>query len=479
MTTPAPFVDGRLFVGGALSEGSRSTPVRAPFDDAVIADVQRADAAILERALAIGVAAEPVMAQLPTHERRTILRRIAEGIRTRGDQLAHTIVLEAGKPLKYARSEVERGAQTFDFAADCAWRLGDEAIPLDAVPPGLGRYGIVRRFPVGLCAAVSPFNFPLNLVAHKLAPAFAAGCPVVLKPASQTPLTALLLARICQEAGLPDGGLSVLPCDRTSADLLVTDPRPKVLSFTGSADVGWDLKARAGRKRVVLELGGNAAVVVHDDADVDWAVRRITTGAFAYAGQICISVQRIYIHQAIFDDVQERLVAAAAAVPSGDPMIEATECGPLIDDTSVARCGQWIAEAKTAGARVLCGGRTEKRVFAPTLIEGATLPHRVVRDEAFAPVACLFSFTSLDDAITAVNDSSFGLQAGIFTDSLNCVWRFYEGAQVGGVIHNDAPIFRVDHMPYGGVKDSGFGREGLPSSLHDYTEPRLLALRPG
>jgi acyl-CoA reductase-like NAD-dependent aldehyde dehydrogenase len=472
-------VDGRIFLGGELVDGASVEAVRAPFDGSVVAEVHRADARLIDAALERGAQAAPVLAAMPAHARRAVLRHISSALRARADEVARLIVAEAGKPLKYARAEVERGAQTFDFAADAAGRHGDEALALDAAPQGTGRYGVVRRIPAGLVVAIAPFNFPLNLVAHKLAPAFAAGCPVVLKPASQTPLTALLLAHICREAGLPAGGLSVVPSGRAAADLLVTDGRPRVLSFTGSAAVGWDMKARAGKKRVVLELGGDAAAVLLDDADLDVAIPRIATGAFAYAGQICISVQRVLVARRLYDEVKERLVAhTRTRIVTGDPASPDVDAGPLIDAGNAARVLAWIDEAVGGGARVLCGGTREENAVAPTLLEGVPAAARLATEEAFGPVALLEPIDDVEHAIARVNASRYGLQVGVFTDSLRSVMRFWESCEVGAVIHNDAPIFRVDHMPYGGVKDSGFGREGLPFSLDDYTEPRLLALRP-
>jgi glyceraldehyde-3-phosphate dehydrogenase (NADP+) len=328
-------------------------------------------------------------------------------------------------------------------------------------------------------AAVAPFNFPLNLVAHKVAPALAAGCPIVLKPASQTPLTALKLAEIVDVTGLPDGAFSVLPCARGPADALVTDPRVKLLSFTGSPGVGWDMKARAGKKRVILELGGNAFVVVNNDADLDLATARILAGAFAYAGQVCISVQHVLAHASVHAALTSRLLAAlSTSVPVGDPLDPSVVCGPLIDDANATRMTTWIAEATQAGGRVLTGGKRTGNVVTPTLLADVPPSCRIAAEEAFGPIACLASFDSLDDAIARINASTFGLQAGVFTNRVDDLWRLYEALDVGGVIHNDAPTFRVDHMPYGGIKDSGFGREGLPTSLADYTEPKLLALRP-
>jgi glyceraldehyde-3-phosphate dehydrogenase (NADP+) len=471
-------IDGRVFLGGKRVDGERVDEVKAPWDGRVVGAVHRASAAQIDRAIEIGASVGAhAMRALPSHERRAILRKIARALEQERDTFTRLIVDEAGKPIRYAKAEVDRAVQTFDFAADVAG-TGDEAIALDRAPAGTGRYGMVRRFPAGLVAAISPFNFPLNLVAHKLAPAFAAGCPVVLKPASQTPLTALSLADVCREAGVPDGGLSVVPSSRGAADQLVVDERVRVLSFTGSAAVGWDMKARSGKKKVVLELGGDAAVVILDDTDIAKHAARIATGAYAYAGQICISVQRIYAPKSHYADVRDALVGAVRAVKSGDPARDDVECGPLIDAANSARITSWLEEATRGGGRALVGGEREGNIVSPTLLENVSASAKVASEEAFGPVALIEAVDDVDEAVKRVNASKYGLQVGVFTDSIAKLWRFYDGVDVGGVIHNDAPIFRVDHMPYGGVKDSGFGREGIPAALDDYTEKKLLALRP-
>jgi glyceraldehyde-3-phosphate dehydrogenase (NADP+) len=468
----------RLYVGGEERDGAGTEEVFSPWGDEVVGRVHVADEGLVDEAIAAGADATAAMAALPAWERRALLQRIADAVEDEVESLSTTISAESGKPITFARGEVLRCAQTFRFAAEEAWRLADESVDLAAAPTGAGRFGVVRRFPVGLVAGIAPFNFPLNLVAHKIAPAFAAGCPIVLKPAEQTPMTALLLARICHDAGIPAGGLNVVPAARAFADALVTDERIKLLSFTGSPGVGWDMKARAGRKKVVLELGGNAAVIVNHDADLEAAARRTAFGAFVYAGQVCISVQRVLVHRAVFDAFAEKLEAATRSLVVGDPRREETIAGPLIDARAAARVVEWIEEARQGGARVRCGGERDGNVITPTLLEDVPPDARLARQEVFGPVALLAPFADIDDAIAQVNDSPFGLQVGVFTDSVRDVWRCYEGCEVGGVIHNDFPTWRVDHMPYGGVKDSGFGREGLRYAMDDYTERRLLALRP-
>jgi acyl-CoA reductase-like NAD-dependent aldehyde dehydrogenase len=349
-------------------------------------------------------------------------------------------------------------------------------MPLDFLPSAEGRWGIVRRFPIGPIAAITPFNFPLNLVAHKLAPAMAVGCPVVLKPAPQTPFCAMLLAKLIVEAGWPASALTVLPVSNEDAVLLVADERIKLLSFTGSAVVGWQLKREAGKKRVLLELGGNAAVIVHNDADVEQAVSRCTSGAFTYAGQSCISVQRILVHADIFDPFCAKMVEAAGSLRVGDPSDEATDVGPMIRASDVQRVEQWIKEAVTGGAKLLCGGSSKASLIAPTLLSATTSDMKVNCEEIFAPIATIDSYDDFDDALDRVNQSRYGLQAGVFTRDAGLIFRAFEKLDVGGVIVGDVPTFRVDPMPYGGVKDSGLGREGIRYAMEEMTERRLLAM---
>jgi acyl-CoA reductase-like NAD-dependent aldehyde dehydrogenase len=471
------FADGRLWLAGTATVSSASS-LRAPFDDAVIAEVHQATPAHLDTALATATAIAPTMAALPRHRRRQILSAIARGIADRIDEFTDTIVAEAGKPRRFARGEVERAIATFDAASAVLLAPAEILLPLDASPLGEGRLALVRRHPRGVVVAITPFNFPLNLVAHKLAPAFAAGCPVVLKPAEQTPLSSLLLARVCQEAGLPDGALSVVPCDRSTATRLVSDERARVVSFTGSAAVGFSIRAAVGKRHSLLELGGNASVILHDDADLDVAIPRIVTGAFAYAGQVCISVQHILVHRRRLDEVRERLVTATAAIACGDPTRSDVVVGPVIDDRAVARIGGIVDDAVSAGGRLLPLPRqTNGRVMQPMIIEGAPTSCGLMSEEIFGPVCTLDAYDDVDDAFARINASRYGLQTGIFSSDLQVVLKASDVLDVGAVIHDDVPTFRVDHMPYGGTKDSGIGREGLPWALEDYTEPRTLVLR--
>jgi glyceraldehyde-3-phosphate dehydrogenase (NADP+) len=429
-----------------------------------------------EEAVRAAVAAFEVTRKLPAYERAASLRNISSGIRARREELGRLIALEAGKPIRDALVEVDRATLTFRLGAEEAERLGGEVIPLDLMASSKGRVGITRRYPAGPVAAISPFNFPLNLAAHKLAPAIAAGCSIVLKPPSKDPLTMLTVAEIVEEAGAPAGSVSILPMSRALGDRLVSDDRFAVLSFTGSPAVGWPMKARAGKKRVVLELGGNAGAIVDRSADLDWAVRRITVGAFGYSGQVCISVQRVFVHDDVFDEFADRLVAAARALRLGDPLDPETDLGPMVDAKAAARTQAWVDEAVAVGARVLLGGHAEDTFYPPTILVDAPLDAKVCSEEAFAPLVVLARFSDFEAAISQANDSRFGLQAGVFTNDLGDAFRAFDGLEVGGVILNDIPTYRIDHMPYGGVKDSGHGREGLRYAIEDMTEIRILVI---
>jgi glyceraldehyde-3-phosphate dehydrogenase (NADP+) len=366
---------------------------------------------------------------------------------------------------------------TFHVAAEEARRIGGEVVPMELAAHGRGRLAIVRRFPIGPVAAISPFNFPLNLSAHKIAPAIAAGNPIVLKPATKTPLSALYLAELLRQSGLPEGAISVLPLPRKTGDRLVTDARFKLLTFTGSSPVGWDMKARAGKKKVILELGGNAGVIVDDSADLAVAARRVATGGFALAGQSCISVQRVYVHERVVDAFTSELLARVAALKVGDPLDPATDLGPMIDESEAARVDEWVQEAVGRGARVLTGGRRlGGALYAPTVLADVPADAKVCAAEVFAPLVGIFPFARFDDALREVNRSAFGLQAGVFTSSLEHTLRAFDEIETGGVIVNDVPTWRIDQMPYGGVKDSGLGREGPRYTIDEMTEPRLLVI---
>lgn len=467
------------FLEGEWHADGEPQQIRAPYDGRLVATVRAAGPAALERAIVAAGRAFEATGRLPAHERARVARAVSEGIAARADEFARTIALEAGKPLKQARAEVQRSVFTFAQAAEEATRIAGDVLTLDAHPNGVGRQGLTRRFPIGPVAAITPFNFPLNLVAHKLAPAIAAGCPVVLKPAPATPVTALKLAELIHAAGWPAGALAVLPLATEHAAPLVEDERFKLLSFTGSPAVGWGMKGRAGRKRVVLELGGNAGVIVHRDADLALAAGRAAMGGFSYAGQTCISVQRIYVHEDAYEGFMDAFVPGVRALRLGDPLDEATDLSALINAAAGARVEAWLGEARAAGAEVLLGGGVRGALVEPTIVVKAGPELRISCQEVFAPVVTVQTYREFDEALQELNAGEFGLQAGVFTNDLKLAWRAFERLEVGGVIINDVPTWRVDHMPYGGVKASGFGREGLRYAIEEMTEERLLVLNLG
>jgi glyceraldehyde-3-phosphate dehydrogenase (NADP+) len=429
-----------------------------------------------EQAVNAAVAAFEHTKLLPAYERGRALREISDGIKARREEIGRILSLEAGKPIRDALVEVDRAVLTFRLGAEEAERMYGETIPLDLMPSSKGRMGITRRFPIGPVAAISPFNFPLNLAAHKLAPAIAAGCSIVLKPPSKDPLTMLTVAEIVDGVGLPAGAVSILPMTRELGDRMVADDRFKLLSFTGSPSVGWRMKERAGKKKVVLELGGNAGVIIDKSADLDWAVKRCVVGAFAYAGQVCISVQRMYVHEDVREAFLEKFMAGVGALNVGDPSDPVTDVGPMVDAGQAARTQHWVDEAVQLGGRVVAGGHANGAFFEPTVLENVPIEAQVCSNEAFAPLVVVFPFTDFGAAIRQVNDSFFGLQTGVFTNNLTNAWQAFNELEVGGVIINDIPTYRIDHMPYGGVKDSGQGREGLRWSIEDMTELRIMVL---
>ena len=475
---PASAAEDRPFwLGGEPGRSGQPLEVRNPFNGSLVGRTFLAGDAEFDRAADMACAAAPKMRALPAYERAAILMRASAEIARRRDEIARTIAGEVGKAIKDATVEAERAANTFHAAADEARRLGGEVVPMDLAPHGRGRLALTRRFPIGPIAGISPFNFPLNLSAHKIAPAVAAGNPIVLKPATKTPLSALYLAQILAQAGLPAGALSVLPMPRQTGDRLVTDPRFKLLTFTGSSPVGWDMKARAGRKKVILELGGNAGVIVDETADTELAATRVAAGGFALAGQSCISVQRVYVHRQIFDRFCERLVALVSALKVGDPLDPSTDVGPMIDEDEAARVDTWVQEAVRGGARILTGGRRlGGALYAPTVLADVPTDAKVCAQEVFAPLVGVFPFDDFDAALHEVNRSKFGLQAGVFSASLERTLRAFDILEVGGVIINDVPTWRVDHMPYGGVKESGLGREGPRYTIEEMTELKLMVI---
>ena len=457
-----------------------------PNEDLVVTDkfslapatrVALADSVAIEAGIAAAVAATGPMRRMPAYQRQAVLQHCVRRFTERSDELAMSLCIEAGKPIKDSRGEVARLIDTFRIASEETVRIYGEVLPLDISPRARGYTGMWKRVPIGPCSFISPFNFPLNLAAHKIAPAIAMGCPFVLKPASLTPVGALMIGETLAETDLPEGAFSILPCRREGAGLFTTDERLKLLSFTGSPDVGWDLKARAGKKKVVLELGGNAAVLVDEDATLDDAVARIVFGAFYQSGQSCIGVQRILAHEKIYDALRERLVAATRALVMGDPRDEATFIGPMISVEEAARLDSWIRSAIARGATLLCGGGCQGAMLEATLLENVPRDEAVSCKEAFGPVAVLSRFSDFDQALAEINDSAYGLQAGIFTRDLYKVQRAWDELEVGGVLIGDVPSWRVDNMPYGGVKDSGLGREGIRFAMEDMSEIRLLVIR--
>ncbi len=452
--------------------------VLSPYDGSEVGRLPRPTAADVEAAVARVAGAFPKTRRMPTFRRVEILRTIAETILRRKDELAVVIAREAGKPLRAARVEAERASATFFAAASEAERRAGDVLPLDVNSASLGRIGLVRRFPIGPVLAITPFNFPLNLTAHKVAPALAVGAPVVQKPASQTPFSALVMQEIVRDAGWPPEAYAVLPLGGAEAEPLVTDPRLPVVSFTGSGAVGWRLKSLVPKKRVALELGGNAAVIVHSDADLDDAVNRAVSGAFGYAGQSCISLQRTLVHRPAFVAFRDRMLEKVSHLVVGDPLHEATEVGPMISVAEAERALTWIEEALAHGAQLLCGGRANGPLLEPTVLTETRRSMKVECAEVFAPVVTLTAYDDFEEALARVNDSPYGLQAGVFTRDLGRILRAHDALEVGAILINDVPTWRADRMPYGGVKDSGSGREGPAYAMDELTEPRLLVLRP-
>ena len=465
-----------FLIGGKWCEEGAQQEIRSPFDGSVVSRTWVATRQHAEKAIASAVAAFGTTRRLPAFERQRVLRAIAQGIAARKEEFARMICLEAGKPIKVARVEVDRAVFTFQIAAEEATRLGGEYLPLDWQESTAGRWSIVKRFPVGPITGITPFNFPLNLVSHKVAPAIACGCPMVLKPAPQAPMSSLMLGEVVQQAGWPDGGLNVLMLSNEDTGVLIEDDRIKMISFTGSAPVGWAIKSRSGRKRVALELGGNAGVIVHSDADLAYAADRCVVGGYTYAGQTCISVQRIFVERSVYGKFTELLVAGVQKLRMGDPMEETTDIGPLIRESDAVRALDWVQEAVAKGARLLCGGQRKGAILEPTVLSNTQPDMKVNCREIFAPVVTVEPYDRFEEALERVNHSDYGLQAGVFTRDAKRIFQAFEELEVGGVMAGEVPSFRIDHMPYGGVKDSGLGREGLRYAMEEMTEPRILAM---
>ncbi len=464
----------KIYVAGEFVSTEKKLDVINPFDNSKVSSTFIAGAEELEKAILSAQKASAIMKEMPAYKKYEILMQIAVDINIEKLHLADILAKEAGKPLKYAYGEIDRAVQTFIVAAEEAKRLPAEYLSIDWTPAGEGKEAVVKYFPIGLVAGIAPFNFPLNLAVHKIAPAIAAGNCIILKPARSTPLSTLELARIINKTDLPKGAVSILPMDREAGNQLVTDERFKMLSFTGSPEVGWKMKSQAGNKKVALELGGNAGVIVTKSADIEEAVKRCIIGSYAYQGQVCIHVQRIYVDEDVFDEFADSFVKKVKDIKQGNPLEEDTEITSMIDEENAIRIDNWVADAVQKGAKILTGGKRKGTYYEPTVLTHTNSEMNVCAMEVFGPVVSLEKYTNYEDALQSVNSGRYGLQAGVFTDSIDEMNKAYYLLDVGGVIINDIPTFRVDHMPYGGVKDSGFGREGIKYAIHEMMEPKLL-----
>lgn len=465
-----------LLINGKWKESKDRREIKSPYDQSPVGKVHFAGNEEIEEAIAAAHEAFSETKKLSSHERSQVLEKISLEIENRKEELARSITLSGGKPIKSSRIEVERAANTFKIASEEAKRIDGEIIPLDLSVQTKERWGLVRRFPIGVISAISPFNFPLNLVAHKVAPAFASGNSVVLRPSSQVSITSLLLGEIIHETDYPAGGMNIVPSSHEAAGSLIEDKRIRMITFTGSPSVGWDLKRKAYKKKVTLELGGNAAVVIEPDVDLDPIVPRIVQGSFSYSGQICISIQRIFLHEKIYDRFMADFIKATKELKTGNPIEEETDIGPMINMEAAKQTEEWLSEAVENGAKIITGGRRNGVMFEPTILENVKPELRISWLEAFAPVVVVYPYKDYEEALKGVNYSIYGLQAGIFTSDLKKAFQAFEVLDVGGVIVNDIPTFRVDHMPYGGVKESGFGREGLKYAIEEMTELKLMAI---
>ena len=465
----------KTLIGGKWEEGSASLEVTNKHSGEIIGSVPLTDKQSFERTILAAQDGFSRISSMPAYQRSAVLQRTSERIEEQKDQITRIIAAEAGKAWKHARAEVERAVQTFKFASEEAKSIHGETVPMDASVGGERRIGFYLRFPVGIVGAISPFNFPLNLVAHKVAPAIAAGCSVVLKPASMTPLTSLKLGEIMMEAGLPDGALNVIVGPgSTVGNWLVADERVSMITFTGSPPVGRDIKSKSGLKKVTLELGSNSACIIDESADLDLAVPRCIVGSFAYAGQVCISVQRIYIHRKVYDEFTKRFVQGTQRLKLGDPLAPETDVGPMITEEDAKRTESWVNEAVSGGAEILIGGKRERNLYHPTVLAKVKPDMKVMAIEVFAPVVCLVPFDDFSDAVRMADDSVYGLQAGVYTSDIEKAFEAVKGIRVGGVIVNDVPTYRADQMPYGGVKESGMGREGLKFAVEEMTDIKMV-----
>ncbi|MEW5797370.1 MAG: aldehyde dehydrogenase family protein [Bacteroidota bacterium] len=464
----------QFYIAGDQQSSSKTTAIKNPYTNTELAQVYQADKEHIEQTILSAQEAFKTTSQYSSHERSEILRSIASQLKHRKEEFAQLITAEAGKPITFSRAEVDRAISTFEIASEEAKRITGEMVPLDVTTSTKNKQGIITRFPIGIIACISPFNFPLNLVAHKIAPAIASGNSFILKPPPQTPLTSLFLAEVLLNSGFVKSAINVVPTSNELAEQLVADERIAMLSFTGSAKVGWMLKQKAGKKKIVLELGGNAGVIVDKTADVEHAVARCILGGFGYAGQVCIKVQRIIIHESLYDRFEKEFVDAASKVVVGDPLNEKTIVGPMISESESKRIEAWVSEAVSQGAKVLTGGTRNGIFYRPTVLTNVKSEMKVCSEEIFGPVVTLEKDSTIKEAVEKINNSRYGLQAGIFSNDFRNIQYAYRHLNIGAVIVNDYPTFRVDNMPYGGVKDSGFGREGVKYAIQEMMEPRLL-----
>ena len=466
----------KFLIGNEWRESKNALDVINPYNNSIVSATFLAEENDINDAIQFAVKAFGETRKQPSYKRAEILGNIRDGILRRKEAFARMITLEAGKPITDARVEVERAIGTFQLALEESKRISGEYIPLDISERSKNRTAINKRFPIGTILGISPFNFPLNLVVHKVAPAIASGNSIIIKPSSKTPLTAILLGEVISESGLPDGAFSVFPCASKLAEQMITDDRIKMLTFTGSAEVGWRLKQIAGKKRVTLELGGNAGAIIDNADNLDYAVKRCIVSAFSFSGQVCISLQRLFINKRLFNDFMSNLSNGLKTLKIGDPMSEETKIGPMIDELSAKRIESWVNESLRDGAVLVCGGRRKGSLFEPTVITKTTPHMKINENEVFAPVVTVSDYNTFEEAVKRLNDSVYGLQASVFTNNVRHIFYAYEHLEVGGVIVNDVPSFRADNMPYGGVKDSGIGREGVRYAMEEMTEPKLLVL---
>ncbi len=464
----------KIYSAGKFIITEKILEIKNPFDQSLVATTYLADEKTLDDTIKKALSLQQELKELSSLKKFTILKQISEAILADKKHLAEILCLESGKPMSYAMAEIDRSAQTFLIAAEESKRSPKEYISLDWTPAGAGREGIINYFPIGLVAGIAPFNFPMNLAVHKIAPAIASGCPIILKPASRTPLSCLELAKIIDKTELPKGAVSILPMDRETGNLLVTDERFKLLSFTGSPAIGWKMKTQSGKKKVVLELGGNAAVIVTESSDLKDCLTKSLTGAFSYSGQICIHAQRFIVHTSLYKLFTEELTKLTQNLKYGDPIEESTLISNMIDEENAIRVEKWINEAVEQGAELICGGKRTGSYVEPTILANCNNKMKVYAEEVFGPVICINSYSNIEEAIELANDTKFGLQCGVFTNSITELDKCFKEIEVSGVIHNHVPTLRFDHMPYGGVKESGLGREGVKYAMLDMLEPKIL-----